>query len=99
MQRACHRGGEVAAARAALGSAGARGRVGEHQREQGGRWGGSVVTRGRQREARGGRAGSPRRRRRALHSGGEKQRKELEEGEKGYFAISENSRDETVKQR
>ena len=51
LQRALHGGIAVAAAWAALEAAGVRGMVGEHQREQGGRWVGSGATRGRQREA------------------------------------------------
>ena len=61
----------------------------EHQRDvwrlAGKRW------RGEQLSTAGGRRSAQRRR--------GKQRKELEEGEKGCFAISENSRDQTVKQR
>ena len=51
LQRALHRGGEVAAARVLLDIGSARGTAGELQREEGGRWGGSGVTRGCQREA------------------------------------------------
>ena len=61
----------------------------EHQRDvwrlAGRRW------RGEQLSTAGGRRSAQRRR--------GKQRKELEEGEKGCFAISENSRDQTVEQR
>ena len=51
LQRALHGGVAVAAAWVALEAAGVRGTVGEHQREQGGRWVGSGATRGCQREA------------------------------------------------
>ena len=99
LQRARHRGGEMAATRAAQGSAGARGRA----RRGTTRWQRAVgmlrsyVRASRQEVARGG--GSPRRAGGALHSGGENRAKELEEGEKDLNEISEISRDQTVKQR
>ena len=99
LQRALHGGGEVATARVALGSAGARGMAGEHQREQRRAVGSISATRGSQRESRRGRAGSPRRAGGALHSGGENRAKELEEGEKDLNEISKISRDQTIKQR
>ena len=44
-----------------------------------------------------GREGAPRRRRAALSvDGGEKLSREVEDGDKGRFAISENSRDHSV---
>ena len=97
LQRARYRGGEVAAARAALGTAGARGRA----RRGIARWQRAVgklrsdAWASRQEVARGG--GSPRRVGGALHSGGENRAKELEEGEKDLNEISEFSRDQTIK--
>ena len=99
LQRARHRGGEVAAARAALGSAGACGRarrgIAQWQRAAGKLR--SDAWASRQEVARGG--SSPWRAGGALHSGGENRSKELEEGEKDPNEISEISRDQTVKQR
>ena len=44
-----------------------------------------------------GRESSPRRRRAALSvGGGKKQSREVGEGDKGHFAISENSRDHSI---
>ena len=53
LQRALHGGGEVAAARAAVRSVGARGMAGEAPARSQRRWRRSRATRGRQREARG----------------------------------------------
>ena len=76
LQRALHGGVEVAAARAALGSAGARGRAGEHQREQRRAVGSNRATRGSQRDAERGRAGSPRHRRHCTAAAAERNRGE-----------------------
>ena len=89
----------MAAARAALGSAGARGRA----RRGIARWQRAVgklrsdAWASRQEVARGG--GSPWRAGGALHSGGENRAKLLEEGEKDLNAISEIFRDQTIKKR
>ena len=98
LQRARHRGGEVAAARAALRSAGARGRA----RKGTARWQRAVgklrsdAWASRQEVAWGG--SSPRRAGGALHSGGGENRgRSWRKGKKSYFVISENSRDQTVK--
>jgi hypothetical protein len=99
LQRARHNGGEVAAARAALGSTGAHGRA----RRGTAQWQRAVgklrsdAWASRQEVARGG--SSPWPAGGALHSGGENRSKELEEGEKDPNEISEISRDQTVKQR
>ena len=97
LQRARHCGGEVVAARAALGSAGARGRArrgtAQWQRAVGKLWTDAWASR--KEVAWGG--GSPRRAGGALHSGGENRAKELEEGEKDLNEISKISRDRTIK--
>ena len=98
LQRSLHGGVEVAAAGAVLSSSGARGKAGEHQREQGGRWGGSGATRGCQREAKaklelaGEAAGGAAR----FSGAGSRGAGRKEKG--GLFAISENSKDLNVKQ-
>ena len=96
LQRALHGGGEVAAARAALRSAGARGTAGEAPARANRRGRRSSATRGRQREQEaagkalhGAGVG-------ALHGGGEKQSRELGEKDKGRFEISITSRDHSV---
>ena len=93
---AVHGDGEVAAAWAALEAAGRVARLGRLQREARGRWRRSSAMRGHQREARG--AGL------ALHGGQAalhctavaRQSRELEEGDKGCFAISKTSKDHSV---
>ena len=97
LQRAFHGGVAVAAAWAALEAAGRVARPGKLQREATG--GGGALERrvGASPKQRDGREGSPRRRRAALSvDGGEKQSREVEDGDKGRFAISENSRDHSV---
>ena len=95
LQRALHGGGEVAAARAALGGmakgggTSVRPRAVEKLRSDA--WAPARSRRGR--------AGSPRRRRVALHCTRRRDRVEgLEEGEKGRFEISKISRDLNAKQ-
>ena len=67
------------------------------QREATGGGGGAEQRVGASAKQRDGREGSPRRRRAALSVGsGEKQSREVGEGDKGRFAISENSRDHSV---
>ena len=97
LQRALHGGVAVAAAWAALEAAGVRGMVGEHQREQGGRWVGSGATRGCQREAKaklelaGAEAGGAVRRR-------GKQSMQAGKEDRDLNAISKNFRGISVKQ-
>ena len=85
LQRARYRGGEVAAARAALGTAGARGRARRGTAQWQGRWGSSGATRGlagrrwRGEAALHGAGGG------ALHSGGEKQSRGVGGRGKGLF--------------
>ena len=97
LQRACHRDGEVAAVRTLLGSAARVARPGGLQREATGGGGGAERRVGASAKRSNGRESSPRRRRAALSvGGGEKQSREVGEGDKGCFAISENSRDHSV---
>ena len=96
---AVHGGVAVAAGAGASGRGSARGTAGGGTARWQGRWRGSGATRGRQCEAKRGRAGSPRRRRHCTAAAAEKNRgKLLEVEEKGCFAISKNSRDQNVKQ-
>ena len=94
---AVHGGIAVAAAWAALEAAGRVARPGRLQREAtggGGAPGRRVGDSARRSNGRDGREASPRRRRAALSvDSGEKQSREVGEGDKGHFAISENSRD------
>ena len=100
LQRAIHGGVAVAAAWAALEAAGRVARPGKLQREAtggGGAPGRRVGASARRSNGRDGREASPRRRRAALSvDGGEKQSREVEDGDNGRFAISENSRDHSV---
>ena len=94
---AVHGGVAVAAAWAALETAGVRGTAGELQREAtggGGAPGRRVGDSAQRINGRDGREGAPQHRRAALSvDGDEKQSREVGDGDKGRFAISENSRD------
>ena len=100
LPRAVHGGVAVAAAWAALEAAGRVARPGRLQREATGGGGGAARRVGdsaRRSNGRDGREASPRRRRAALSvDGGEKQSREVGDGDKGHFAISKNSRDHYV---
>ena len=96
LQRALHRDGEVAAARMVLGSAGRVARSGRLQREATG--GGGAPERRVDASAKQQMAGKALHGAGvgALHGGGEKQSREVGEGDKGQFKISKTSRDYSV---
>ena len=97
LQRSLHGGVAVAAAWAALEAAGCVARPGRLQREAMGGGGGAERRVGASAKQRDGRESSPRRRRAALSvGGGEKQSREVGEGDKGQFEISKTSRDYSV---
>ena len=95
LQRALHGGITVAAARAALRSAGARGTAGEGTARWQGRWSGSGATRGRQREAEAklelaGRKPRAAGGRRTAPAARESRERETGEGEKGSICNFQN---------